>query len=44
MKRMIALALVLLLALGSAGALAASSSVTINSRNFPDSTFRRYVK
>ena len=43
-KRCLALVLALLLALGAMGAMAASTSVKINSTNFPDSAFRKYVK
>lgn len=43
-KRCMALVLALLLALGAMGAMAASTSVKINSTNFPDSAFRKYVK
>lgn len=44
MKRTLALVLALLMVLGTVGALAASSSVRINRTNFPDATFRKYVR
>ena len=44
MKRGLALVLALLLALSAMSALAADNSVAINSKNFPDETFRSYVQ
>lgn len=44
MKRTIALVMAMLMALGTAGALAAGGDVKIRSNNFPDATFRAYVR
>lgn len=44
MKKSIALILALLLALSTFGALAASKSIPINKKNFPDPNFRGLVK
>ena len=43
MKRGLTLVLALLLALSAMSALAATKSVAINSKNFPDKTFRNYI-
>ena len=44
MKKTLALILALLLALSAFGALAASKTITINKKSFPDKNFRRLVK
>ena len=43
MKRFIALALAMLLALSACGALAAGKSVAFNRKNFPDANFRQFM-